>query len=225
MNEHPQTPPPAAPASQEKKVKTGGSEEKKISPMTRGTILMLVMFVTGLGYVYMEGRKAKFTPAEDSNQQKVKNSMLLIDINCKTGEDRKQEVDKMIKPLTYEPENRQITVSELKINPFKDYLYRKAETQKADEPVETEEEKAKRLAEEERKRKLAEKAREKAPPVDKLELQSIISGTNPSAMISKRLVYEGQMIHGWRVEKIYPKKVTLRWRDRRCTLRMKTNKK
>lgn len=214
--------PPAAAKS--KRAKTGGSEEKKLSPLTRGTVLMAVMFAVGLGWVFMQSKKAKFVPGDETKQNKVKNSMPLIDGNCSTGKARQAQLDKMLNPLTYEPKARQIAVADLKINPFEDYLYRQAVIDKANEPVETEEEKQKRLAEAKKKAEKEKRDKTPPPPVEGMEIQSIISGPRPSAMIAGKIVREGQLIKGWRVVKILPNKVIMRWRTKIYVLKIKKKK-
>ncbi|HNX25772.1 MAG TPA: hypothetical protein PKK48_00015 [Phycisphaerae bacterium] len=171
----------------------------------RSTLVMLLMFCAGLGWVYFEGRQGIKAAGQDARLVTVKSALAAMRPNALSGEDRKLSREKLLSPLEFMPTQCQIPATQLIFNPFEIYLYRQAVQQEASKPKESE------------KTKVVE---EKAPSVKKMVLESVLLGSRPAAMINGKTVYIGQKVGGWTLQEIKYNRVILRWKNRTHVLKM-----
>jgi hypothetical protein len=171
----------------------------------RSTLLMLLMFCAGLGWVYFEGRQGIEKTGTDSRVSTVNNAIAAMRVTALTGEARKKQRNDIIAPLEFRPTQCQIPADELVFNPFEVYLYRIEVKEQASKP------------------KVVETVKvvvEKTPSVSGMKLNSVLLGEKPAAMISGRTFHIGQKIGGWTVQDIKTNRVILRWKNQTHVLKM-----
>lgn len=177
--------------------------------INRSTLLMGLMFAVGLGWVLWESQQIQNTTEADE----VDTTGVMVDSGIeemsrqvKTSEKQQTQTAAVVDAFYYEPQSRQIAISQLRQNPFgvKEEIVELATTTPIDPPRE-------------------EPPKPQAPPVDRFNLQSVVLSDPPSAMISGRIVTEGQIISGWRVILIERRSVTLKWQDQTYRLKMNSD--
>lgn len=179
--------------------------------INRSTLTLAVLFAVAFIWLAVSSRQiGKYEPnsAEKTQQALVRAGLLSMETLAAGTDKLSEESQPMLRAILAAPSSRH-----LQAQPGKDpHLFSLAAlrppeptTEPAVEPVATE----------------TQPARPSAPPVDALKLQSILRGpVSSTAMISDRLVREGQVISGWTVSRIEDRAVVLTWRDQKHVLKL-----
>jgi hypothetical protein len=201
----------------------GGGEDEAIDEsivvseprqgVSRGTMAMFAILILGAAGLYVMYRQTGPKAAnaavtkETAAAKKTINTFLSGgDTSIKTMEALIKNTEKVVQQFLAYPTVRQIPLTDLRTNPFRQHLEEK-------KPVNTSEMDEKKRREEERL------AVYKA--VQGLQLQSIMySDTRTACMINNTLYREGQQVEGFTIEKISPTVVNVRNGSYRFELRM-----
>jgi hypothetical protein len=171
----------------------------------RSTLMISLMFILGAGWIVWESRSIgpKTAAADsldvDSNVQITLNQMQM---EAAIGPAHDAQKEHMFGPLRKDAQRRNIRLCALKRDPFE---YEKKKVVDPS-PVETP--------------TTAPVVEELPPSVEGLELQSILIGASPTAIINGYLFQEGQTVADWKVVQILPGKVVLQWRNHKHVLTM-----
>lgn len=181
------------------------------SRINRSTLMMGLMFAVGIGWVIWESRQIK-TPTDDPDAE-VAAVMVDSGLSAMTKQTREQnqranDVQRIVQAFYQEPQHKQVPLSALAHNPFVDEMNLPVpEVEAPEQPEKTPD--------------TTTVEKEKAPPVTNLHLRStMLSGNRPTAMISGYIVYEGQIINGWKIEEIKSGYVVLRWKTQMHVLKL-----
>jgi hypothetical protein len=187
----------------------------RLAALKQGNLLLAVLFVAGIGCVYM--LSLRHGPARASAQQKdqelkVESALTQLRVSsARAATGGSVDTGVLVDTFYYETRQRQIPADEMPGNPFEFKL--PADNQPV--PV------AGRAGESESNAVGARRLSEAVNAVRQLKLQSILMGANgATAMISNNLLSEGQTIAGWTVKKIESRQVVLTWNDQTYELRM-----
>lgn len=171
----------------------------------RGTLLIALMLVLGAGWVLWESRSVgPKNAAADSGVAGSDITMQLDQMRLEgaIGTTRDARKEQLFGPLRNDTRRRRIRLQTLPRSPF-------GETRKKEPPREV------------ATSQPAEPVVEETPPeLGKLDLQSILIGASPTAVVNGVLIQEGQFINDWKVVKIQPENVILQWRTRQRVLTM-----
>jgi hypothetical protein len=178
--------------------------------MQGANLLLAALFVAGIGGVYLLSLRQG--PAEASAQERqteVQVDTALARLSA--GSVAQARAKTLVDAFYYQASQRQIPVEDLWGNPFQYTPPRRPQ------PIEKPEDKAPKGP--------AAGERPSGPDplaeARKLSLQSVLRGTDGSkAMISNNLLAEGQMIRGWTVQSIEPRKVVLTREGKTYILKM-----
>lgn len=186
-----------------------GSLYRITGQINRSTLLMGLMFAVGLGWVIWESQQISMPDADTENAANsviVDSGIEAMARHVNTLDKDSVETEALIQAFYYEPQQRQIALENLRQNPFgvKEEIVEITTTVTINPPEEVK----------------PEPPKPKAPPVDKLNLQSVVLSDPPSAMISGAIVTQGQVINGWKIVLIERRQVTLKWRDETHVLKM-----
>jgi len=193
----------------------GFSAAGRLASLKQGNLLLAVLFVAGLGCVYL--MSLRNGPARASAQQKdqeLKVDSALTQLRAKSAQASKggpTDTNGLVDTFYYETRQRQIPAEEMPGNPFEF----KAPVGSSPMPVTgpTEEDASNAVG--------AKRLSEALEAARQLKLQSILTGANgATAMVSNNLLTEGQIIVGWTVKKIEGRQVTLAWNDQTYVLKM-----
>ncbi|MCK5113820.1 MAG: hypothetical protein KAR11_03570 [Phycisphaerae bacterium] len=184
----------------------GEAESQSFFNANRTTILMALAFVAGLGWVLMSRvgvKPFKQTEVEASNSFFVGMGVREMQMQLpQAGQPLDPEVSKLVKTFYVKTNEKQIPVSQLKKNPFTQYVSEEqkiiAAKQEEDLPVEEV---------------------PKTPSQEGLKLQMILMGDDvKSATISGYVMNEGDIINGWKLLQVKHNAVVVEKGGRKCTL-------
>lgn len=186
-----------------------GASRREKAGLGHITIMMGFLFFVGIGWVMWESHTAgKNRPTEEHGNDAVMVEAGLLDMKTISAKDVDREggTRKMTEAFYRKTEERQVPLADLKVNPFITFGWEKSQAEASAAVQEN-------VAE--------EVPVDAAPPVDKLQLQSVLMmGSISSATISGVLVTKGQVVDGWTVADIHPTEVVLKWRDKKHILEM-----
>jgi hypothetical protein len=195
------------------------SEEAK-KPMSKSTLVMVVIIALAIGGMYFMHQRASATaaePADTKATQVIKQFMSEKEKNSAQMRKMIDETKAVVDQFLNYPNLKQIPLAELQSNPFRMMAPK-------DDAAETEAARLKKLKEDQA-RLSAEKAQiEKA--AQSLNLQSIVtSGARKACMINNTLVMEGQSVQEgdkqFTVVKITSKQVTVKCGEHEFPLSMR----
>jgi len=189
---------------------SAGARRSRDGAMQGANLLLVALFAVGIGGVYLLSLRQG--PAEASAQERqteVQVDTALARLSATSGVQAKAKT--LVDAFYYQASQRQIPVEDLWGNPFQYTPPRRPEATKKPE-----DKGPKRPAAGERP-----SGPDPLAEARKLSLQSVLKGTDGSkAMISNNLLAEGQMIRGWTVQTIEPRKVVLTREGKTFVLKM-----
>ncbi len=202
---------------------TGGqqnSSQRYKKQMLRSNVLLVVLFVGGVGVVY--GLSLRKGPEKASAEQQGVESRVNSAILRISNEEAAQMgvstsghgTSSVLKSFYDKITKCQIPLHKLRKNPF---VFNRRITRKPDKSAKKPDKTPAAVA-----KKQEDDSQEKAMAILKtLQLQSVMRGRNGgTAIISDNLLTVGQEIEGFTVEKIQAKSVILIWRDKKFVLEM-----
>lgn len=175
--------------------------------VSRSTLLITSMFLLGAGWVLWESLANTPKPAAaDSSLASPNLTMGLNQMRLEAviGKARQARVQQLLQPFRRDEERRHLRLHPLPRDPFEDPAA-KEQSLPTTLPATAEP---------------APPPEEPPPPVEQLELNSVLIGATPTAIINGYLLQEGQTIDRWKVAKILPGQVLLRWRNHEHVLKM-----
>ncbi len=198
------------------------SEMAFVAPSTSGrrsTALVLVgLLMLGAAAIYFMRMKAgpsaasASTPEASTAQNTINEFLSDGGKNLKLMRDLLRNTEKVVQQFLNYPSTTQISLDDLKTNPFR-FAAEKKDDGEAERKKHEEEERLRLL----RLQKLKD---EVAAQANRLKLQSIISGSKPTCMIGNQAYAEGQEVDGFTIEKIKPSSVVVKKSSYRFELRM-----
>ncbi len=187
-----------------------GGADRKFFGMRRSTLLMVVMFLVGIGWAANEIRKVRARPAVTSAPEDaltVEGVKMMAQYAQKANKKPSEaEMASLAinKPLRGSVQNFENNPFETLIEPPPPEPVPEAPEEK--EPVEVE----------------PKEPVKNPPPVAGLTLDLIMTSSRGNrASISGRLLSEGDRIEGWTIKEIYSNRVVLKWEDVEHILRVK----
>lgn len=181
--------------------------------LTRGNLLMAVLFAGGIAGVY--ALSLRMGPARAMASQMQAHSRVDAALNALNVLDAKGSVEMhkrnsaraIVNEFYMAAKQRQVQAEALQGNPFIRQDPRKAQAEAPGAPVEPE-------------TKPAEDMAASLQAVKTLKLQSVLVGKETIAVISNNLLTVGQTIKGWKVTRIDAREVELTWKEQTYILRM-----
>ncbi len=178
---------------------------EKIPQIGGGNLLLIGLFVAGIGAVYLlsiRGGPVEASASEQRNEIRVTGALAKLRQAAKPS-----KAKAVVESFYFEARDRQIPQDKLSGNPFVSIaqLMQKPEEEKpeTDQPEAPKGDEAMLVA------------------VDQLKLDSILTGPSGKiAMISGSLLTEGQKISGWTVRQIRDKRVVLVWKDHQRVMQL-----
>jgi hypothetical protein len=185
----------------------------------KANIAITGLFLAGIGCLYLlrlSNGPASASAESVAAEQQVDCALARMKVRDEGPITSTQDI---LKTLDYDVAERQVPVDKLDGNPFVfDVVWPQSATDGSD-PASTPGASSAQTPEQ-----TAETAA--ASEFSALQLQSILTGASEAiAVISGKVVREGDTIHGWRVEQISERSVSLTWKDvtRQLTLPAKTS--
>ncbi|MBA3273641.1 MAG: general secretion pathway protein GspB [Chthoniobacterales bacterium] len=190
----------------------GVTEEK---PSNRKNLILLGLVLIGGVVAYFmffkQGPEAAIaSPADEEKQvarQAISDFLGGGSANIVQMEQLLKDTEQVVGKFVAYPSTTQIPLEDLKTNPFRQFIENKDLTAVPESQLQ-----AQKRREEERQ--LA------VETVNKLQLQSLISGTKRACMINNVMYREGQQVDGCLIEKINPDSVVVRVGNFRFALKM-----
>lgn len=188
------------------------AEEK---PSNRNNLILLgVLLIGGVVAYFMFFKQgpevAQASPADEEKQvarQAITDFLGGGSANIVQMEQLLKDTEQVVEKFVEYPSTTQIPLEDLKTNPFRQFIEKPLE---ADAPESN-------LAAQKRQEEERQRAVE---TVNKLQLQSLISGTRKACMINNAMYREGQQVDGCLIEKINSDSVVVRVGNFRFALKM-----
>ncbi len=184
----------------------GGSTKPSLS---KANLLLATLFLAGLGGVYLLSLRGG--PAEASAEQQAVKMQVEAALTAISGAPKSRKAREVVESFYRAAADRQIPLKDLSGNPFVYSPPPRLEPVKPEKPAPDQ-----KSEEDPAARRLSE-AMEKIRDV---QLQSVLMGSTPTAMISNNLLTEGQTLQGWTVAEIDTRRVVLTWQGHRHVLTM-----
>jgi len=180
--------------------------------ISRGNMILAGMILAGIGCIYVLSVfevPSQATAGQSAIETGVDMAIEKRDKPSRTDLQKRAQTNRILATLNYKASERQIPPDDLRGNPFVFV----PPSSGSPEPIDGEAERTVSAAASELSNALG--------AVQQLELQSILSGGSERiAIISDKLVHEGQTIQGWTVKQIQPRSVLLAWRNRTYVLKL-----
>lgn len=181
---------------------------KKSLPINANNVVLAAMFIAGIVAVYalkLSVKPKDATAAQQENETKVKARIAALSQSSTRKPTGRSENDSVMNALHNDARQRQIPTSVVVKNPF---VFNKPKPKPPPASVAGDKQAANRDPD-------AELLKAKAlSDVRRLELQSILTGAKPLAMISSRSLTVGDRISGWTVSAVKSMHVTMTWKDK-----------
>lgn len=193
------------PASRPQRPSASGAS---LGDVLRGNMLLPVLLIGGVIGVYLlslRGGPAVASAEQKQTELRVDTMLTALSADPANG----QRAEEVVRSFYCDARQRQVPRDNLRANPFV-FVIGGGEAEPGAKP--SRQEHILRIEELKEARLMAEE----------LRLQSVMRGPQGStAVISDKLVQQGQVINGWTVETIEPRRVVLKWRDYTHELKLK----
>ena len=170
--------------------------------LDRPTVMIALMFFGGLGWVALQ-REDLQRPSGDPEMQRklvIEAGIPDVSVAISSAGGGKNEIERLSQVLTYTAQIRRIPIRAIPGNPFV-FQPTGATPGASNGP--------------------GEEDMPNPAPAGHLQLEAVLFGSPPTAIINGQLLSGGQIIDGWTVIRIESDQVVLQWRESRCVLKFR----